>query len=72
MSKLFYTTKNLSAILNLPVRTICSYAKADKIKSSRLQNRYIFTKDNILRYAKNNLPAECFKQIEKQLEANHG
>jgi len=68
MSKLFYTTQDVSEILNIPKRTIIFYAKNNRIKSHMLHKRYIFTKDEVLRYAKNNLPAECFSKIENKLE----
>lgn len=68
MSKLFYTAQDVSEILNIPKRTVTKFARDKKIKSHILQNRYIFTKDEILRYAKNNLPAECFRKIENKLE----
>lgn len=71
MSKLFYTAQDVSKILNIPKRTVTRFARDKKITSHVMQNRYIFTKNEILRYAKNNLPAECFSKIENELEAKN-
>ena len=72
MSKLFYTSSQVAALIGVSSWTVRRWTTETppKIKSSVIDNKHYFVKEDIENYAVNNLPQKCFEKIKRELDKN--